>query len=804
MIFNKCLPILFLCIVSYVYPNITSSGFENFPNHYFVETGTYVGGSVKLALHANFQEIYSIEIDGVLAAHAQTMFKDFNHVHIVHGDSSQVLWDIIKDMNKPITFWLDGHNSSGIPLPQGRQNTPLLHELEQIKRHPIRTHTILIDDVRLLGTWEFDFITKEQLIQKVLEINPDYVITYIDGYRPNDIMVAQIAPHRAKFAGTHHISASQHAITFQQGSRLGDEILSYSIAKWLSYKYNIPFYFTPFKFSDAFSIDKVDIYLDQGIKNTFANVIEIQTEDELIRYLKTGATATLFSVSYATGVHYPSQLVEGLNWPTMYTNMYFYAKEHSLFGSELKRALTISAQIREIKLPHDKITVAVHVRKGSGDDTQLTSVQYLDEWNQILSNNIRKPTLLQGTDMWCPRKLPPEQFYVDQIIKLSNLLNHQPLLVYIFTDDKHPDQIVERFKKRIPLPNISFDYGHNDASNLHAEENSIIDDIYNMSRFDCLIKPESGFDLIAQFIGAHKIIIYPQDSIIRIEQSLNQAMICIQNVSIIFHNPETNTTKYFNFNAITDEHRKQISQLFNVVSSPSREIPASLYNDYTMNNKLPVFYVFRDDGYSDNNPIIYSKEEIDDLIHKAQQQQTLYYGATDTYLYQALKKYGAYIRNKNIAILGSVVPWYESIILAYGGLPTTIEYNKIISQDPRLRVTTVAEYDKYPQLFDALISISSFEHDGLGRYGDRLDPLGDIKAMRKSKTMLKKDGLLFLAVPVGKDKLIWNLHRIYGETRFPLLIDGWDVIDAFGFNSENFQNDDPHAHHQPVFVLRPK
>ncbi len=32
--------------------------------------------------------------------------------------------------------------------------------------------------------------------------------------------------------------------------------------------------------------------------------------------------------------------------------------------------------------------------------------------------------------------------------------------------------------------------------------------------------------------------------------------------------------------------------------------------------------------------------------------------------------------------------------------------------------------------FDMALSISSFDHDGLGRYGDPLDPVGDLKAMR--------------------------------------------------------------------------
>ncbi len=40
--------------------------------------------------------------------------------------------------------------------------------------------------------------------------------------------------------------------------------------------------------------------------------------------------------------------------------------------------------------------------------------------------------------------------------------------------------------------------------------------------------------------------------------------------------------------------------------------------------------------------------------------------------------------------------------------------------------------------FDLVLSISSFEHDGLGRYGDPLNPDGDMTAMRNTRRLLKQ------------------------------------------------------------------
>ncbi len=53
------------------------------------------------------------------------------------------------------------------------------------------------------------------------------------------------------------------------------------------------------------------------------------------------------------------------------------------------------------------------------------------------------------------------------------------------------------------------------------------------------------------------------------------------------------------------------------------------------------------------------------------------------------------------------------------------------------------------------------EHIGLGRYGDPIDPSGDLKAIKELKRVLAKDGNLFFVTPLGKPKIQFNAHRIY-------------------------------------------
>ena len=119
-------------------------------------------------------------------------FDKNQNVHIVRGDSSIILYDLIKDINETMTFWLDGHCSEG-DTARGVYYTPLIQELEEIKKHHIDTHTIIIDDLRL---WNEDDVKigfgKNKIIEKIMEINVNYMLIYENGYIDNDILVAKI------------------------------------------------------------------------------------------------------------------------------------------------------------------------------------------------------------------------------------------------------------------------------------------------------------------------------------------------------------------------------------------------------------------------------------------------------------------------------------------------------------------------------------------------------------------------------------------------------------------------------------
>lgn len=66
---------------------------------------------------------------------------------------------------------------------------------------------------------------------------------------------------------------------------------------------------------------------------------------------------------------------------------------------------------------------------------------------------------------------------------------------------------------------------------------------------------------------------------------------------------------------------------------------------------------------------------------------------------------------------------------------------------------------------DSLSSLHAVEHFGLGRYGDRVDPDGWRKVMLAMQRVLHPGGRLYLSVPVGRERLCFNAHRVFSPRR---------------------------------------
>jgi hypothetical protein len=121
---------------------------ERYRLHVLIETGTYYGEMVA-AMKNRFTEIYSVEFDSPLARRAAKKFSGWPHIHILEGDSGQVVPELLQSLKTPALFWLDAGYYGWAGLQGSKQR--LTTELESILRHPIREHVILMDDARGLN-----------------------------------------------------------------------------------------------------------------------------------------------------------------------------------------------------------------------------------------------------------------------------------------------------------------------------------------------------------------------------------------------------------------------------------------------------------------------------------------------------------------------------------------------------------------------------------------------------------------------------------------------------------------------------
>lgn len=117
----------------------------------YVETGCFLGRSLRLAQQAGFGDLLSCDI---CERYVLQCRKRFPGARIVHGDSLSMLRRCLPTrMGGPALFWLDAHFPATFGLPETAANRyPLPHELELIRtlRRGWQHDVIAMDDLRVI------------------------------------------------------------------------------------------------------------------------------------------------------------------------------------------------------------------------------------------------------------------------------------------------------------------------------------------------------------------------------------------------------------------------------------------------------------------------------------------------------------------------------------------------------------------------------------------------------------------------------------------------------------------------------
>ncbi len=78
---------------------------------------------------------------------------------------------------------------------------------------------------------------------------------------------------------------------------------------------------------------------------------------------------------------------------------------------------------------------------------------------------------------------------------------------------------------------------------------------------------------------------------------------------------------------------------------------------------------------------------------------------------------------------------------------------------------------------ESLSCMHVIEHIGLGRYGDEIDPKGDLKAISELKRVCSINGNLLFVVPVGKPRILFNANRVYSVEQIISYFAGFDLVE---------------------------
>lgn len=114
----------------------------------FVESGS-ADGDTTLAVKDSFEHLHTVEIVPTVQANTVERLRPFPNIHCYLGDTTEVFPQIIRQVQAPCLWWLDGHYCGSLEA-RGEKDTPVIEEITMILATGM-PHVILIDDARLFG-----------------------------------------------------------------------------------------------------------------------------------------------------------------------------------------------------------------------------------------------------------------------------------------------------------------------------------------------------------------------------------------------------------------------------------------------------------------------------------------------------------------------------------------------------------------------------------------------------------------------------------------------------------------------------
>lgn len=295
------------------------------------------------------------------------------------------------------------------------------------------------------------------------------------------------------------LSAKSFVTYGSVGGRLGDFLIAYMHAAWVSYKYNLEILYNPFEYSDQLEIHRKDALYTKNHKKM--RHISLKPGMYLDQFINPKLNNVIYVIPY-----FPESKEEHLPVNCPFSNHTRNLNQYPFFDvdwNDLAFKKMLQEKIKPINSlslihpPKDRVSIAVHIRKNSnGFDLPLI--------NELEDESLYNPNQ-KYVDILLPLKHPPESYYIEQIKYLAEIYRDNKLYLFIFTDDVDPEKITNRIKSQIIHDDIVFDY----RKNINNHFSNVLEDLFSILNFDCFIRPDSNMTIAAGKIGNFKMLISP-------------------------------------------------------------------------------------------------------------------------------------------------------------------------------------------------------------------------------------------------------------------------------------------------------
>lgn len=255
--------------------------------------------------------------------------------------------------------------------------------------------------------------------------------------------------------------------------RMGDNLIAYLHAKWISYRFGQKLLYRPFLNSDKFMLHILERPVDEHIYSSRAAMIT-KSNYRSVNLSNEG----LYTIPYFSdfmheypGGYFASDSSFAIDWDDV------------RFKKIVADHIAPIEQPKHIIYPHKAcLSVAMHVRKGGLFDPVPT----------LKSDQL---------------KFPPNNFYTEQLAYVCQKYPDQKIYAFLFTDDLNPGAIAEDIAAALLNYDVVIDYRPENTS----DTSYVLDDFFSMPLFDILIRPCSNFSYVAGRLGDFLLEISPAE-----------------------------------------------------------------------------------------------------------------------------------------------------------------------------------------------------------------------------------------------------------------------------------------------------